>query len=129
MNNIIPLLNVQEVERSLGFWRDILGFEVLASADDDGRPWWARIRKGQVDLMLNGKGDDPAPRLSRPRFRDVVLYIALDDVHAFVRGMREKGISIEDPETQEYGVDETYLVDPDGYELAFTSPTDLSARR
>jgi catechol 2,3-dioxygenase-like lactoylglutathione lyase family enzyme len=24
-----PLLNVSDVERSLAFWRDILGFEVL----------------------------------------------------------------------------------------------------
>jgi catechol 2,3-dioxygenase-like lactoylglutathione lyase family enzyme len=129
LNSLIPLLNVQDIDRSLGFWRDVLGFEVVASFAEDGRLAWARIARGAVQLMLNRRGTDPGPRLARTPYHDAVLYFAVDDVHALVRQLRTSGVQVDDPESQEYGLDEISLRDPDGYELAFTSPTDLSARR
>ncbi|HEX2560655.1 VOC family protein [Phenylobacterium sp.] len=58
-----------------------------------------------------------------------MLCFAVDDVHALVRELRAKGLQVEDPEAQEYGLDEIVLRDPDGYDLALSSPSDLSARR
>jgi catechol 2,3-dioxygenase-like lactoylglutathione lyase family enzyme len=128
MNTLTPLLNVDDVSRSLAFWRDALGFEVVSSYEWEGRLAWARLRLGRVELMLNGRGGDPGHRLGRAPYTDAVLCFGLDDVHAFVRSLRAKGVQAEDPEAQEYGVDEVVLRDPDGYDLAFSSPTDLAAR-
>lgn len=128
MNAIIPLLNVQDVARSLAFWRDGLGFEVLQTYEWEGRLAWAQLGKGQVRLMLNGRGGDPGHRLARERYTDAVLCIAVDDVHALVRELRARGLEVEDPEAQDYGLDEVVLRDPDGYDLALSSPTDLARR-
>ncbi|HEX2560656.1 VOC family protein [Phenylobacterium sp.] len=56
MNRVTPLLNVQDVARSLAFWRDLLGFEVVSTFDWEGRLAWARLKHGEVQLMLNGRG-------------------------------------------------------------------------
>jgi catechol 2,3-dioxygenase-like lactoylglutathione lyase family enzyme len=129
MNTITPLLNVQDVSRSLAFWRDVLGFEVVSTWDSEGRMAWARLRNGAISVMLNGRGGAPAHRTARERYTDAVLYFGVDDVHALVRDLRSKGVEVEDPESQEYGLDEVVIRDPDGYDLAFTSPTDVAARR
>jgi catechol 2,3-dioxygenase-like lactoylglutathione lyase family enzyme len=66
MLDCTPLLNVANVERSLAFWRDGLGFEVIANWDHEGRPAFARLRSGGAELMLNRPSDverpGPAPR-------------------------------------------------------------------
>lgn len=129
MWSLTPLLNVQDVARSLTFWRDLLGFELVGSYDWQGRLAWVQLKKGQVQIMLNGRGGDPGHRLAQARYTDAVLCFGVEDVYALVRELRAKGLQVEDPEAQEYGLDEIILRDPDGYDLAFSSPSDLSARR
>ncbi|HEX4196067.1 MAG TPA: glyoxalase superfamily protein [Caulobacteraceae bacterium] len=116
------LLNVADIETSLGFWRDLIGFEVVDRFDHEGAPVFASVRSGDVQLMLNARGGDPAPRLARPRYTEAVIYLGVESVHDLVRELRGKGCEAPDPEPQDYGVDEITLRDPDGYEIAFTSP-------
>jgi catechol 2,3-dioxygenase len=116
------LLNVADIDTSLGFWRDLIGFEVVDRFDDEGQTVFASLRSGDVLLMLNARGGDPEPRRARPRYTEAVIYLGVESVHDLVRAMRAKGLDAPDPEPQEYGLDEFTLRDPDGYEIAFTSP-------
>lgn len=118
-----PLLNVADIETSLGFWRDLIGFEVTTRYEQDGRLAFASLCSGEVELMLNARGGDPAPRLARPHYTEVVIYFGVESVHDLVRDLRAKGLASPDPETEPYGLDEITLRDPDGYEIALTSPT------
>jgi glyoxylase I family protein len=123
-----PLLNVADIEASLAFWRDLIGFEVATRFEAEGRLMFANLRSGEVELMLNGRGGDPEPRRQRPHYTEAVLYLGVPSVHDLVRGLRAKGFDAPEPEAQEYGLDEVTLRDPDGYEIAFTSPIDFGAR-
>lgn len=116
------LLNVADIDASLGFWRDLIGFEVVDRFDYEGAPVFASLRSGDVQLMLNARGGDPAPRRARPHYTEAVIYLGVESVHGLVRALRAKGLEAPDPEAQEYGLDEITLRDPDGYEIAFTSP-------
>jgi uncharacterized glyoxalase superfamily protein PhnB len=118
-----PLLNVADIETSLGFWRDLIGFEVTTRFEHEGRLAFANLRSGDVELMLNARGGDPGPRRTRPHYTEAVIYLGVDSVHDLVRDLRAKGCDAPDPETEQYGLDEIVLRDPDGYEIAFTSPT------
>ncbi len=124
-----PLLNVSDCERSLAFYRDVLGFEVASTWDEDGRIAWAELASGPVKLMLNGRGGDPGHRFARPLYRDVVICLGVESVHALCAQLRSHGLEAPEPEAQEYGLDEIVIRDPDGYDLALSSPTDLSRRR
>ena len=124
-----PLLNVADVEASLGFWRDLIGFTVTYRYEPDGRLVYASLQAGEVRLMLNGRGGDPAARRARPHYTEAVLSFAVPSVHALVRDLRAKGFDAPDPVAESYGLDEIVIRDPDGYELAFTSPiAELPAR-
>ena len=118
-----PLLNVADIEMSLTFWRDLIGFEEVNRFDHKGELVFASLRSGEVELMLNARGGDPAPRRARPHYTEAVIYLGVESVHDLVRDLRAKGCDAPDPETEQYGLDEIVLRDPDGYEIAFTSPT------
>ncbi len=117
-----PLLNVADVEASLGFWRDLIGFEVTYRHETDGRLMHASLQSGEVRLMLNGRGGDPAARRARAHYTEAVIYLAVPSVHELVAELRDKGFDAPEPEAETYGLDEICIRDPDGYEIAFTSP-------
>jgi len=128
MQTCRPLLNVADIETSLRFWRDLMGFEEITRFEFEGRLAFANLRSGEVELMLNARGGDPQARRARPHYTEAVLYFGVVSVHDLVRDLRAKGCESPDPEAQEYGVDEIVLRDPDGYEIAFTSPIDFAGR-
>ena len=53
MNSMTPLLNVEDASRSLGFYRDNLGFRVDEDFEHEGKLVWARISLGPIALMIN----------------------------------------------------------------------------
>jgi uncharacterized glyoxalase superfamily protein PhnB len=127
VETVKPLLNVADIEVSLAFWRDLIGFEVTTRFEYEGRLAFANLRSGDVELMLNARGGDPAPRQARPHYTEAVIYLGVPSVHALVANLRGKGFAAPEPERQVYGLDEVVVRDPDGYEIAFTSPVPAGA--
>jgi uncharacterized glyoxalase superfamily protein PhnB len=118
-----PLLNVEDIEASLRFWRDLVGFEVTYRYEPDGKLMFASLQGGEVKLMLNRRGGDPSFRRARPHYTEAVFSFAVDSVQALVADLRAKGFDAPDPVAEFYGLDEIVVRDPDGYEVAFNSPT------
>jgi uncharacterized glyoxalase superfamily protein PhnB len=119
---ITPLLNVEDVERSASFYRDVLGLEIVNSWKDDGRTRWARLARDGLSLMLNEHGEDSSARRVRPGHRDVVLYVMVDSADSLHQKLVASGHSPGDVHEESYGVRQFACRDPDGYELAITSP-------
>lgn len=119
----VPLLNVLDGKRSIDFYCDSLGFEVVAEAKDDDGMHWATVRNGSDRIMINQRGEAASDdRASSRSFRGAVLYFEVESVHDLHLDLKARGLPVSEPEAMPYGVDECYLRDPDGYELAFTSP-------
>jgi len=123
-----PLLNVVDCAKSVVFYRDVLGFSVVDTFEADGRVAWALLKAGAAELMLNQNGRADVESTSRAPFSNMVLYFQVASVHTLCGELVRSGAAPSEPEAQAYGVDEIYLRDPDGYELAFTSPSDLARR-
>ena len=120
---MIPLLNVEDPDRSIAFYTEALSFERMQDATAGGRTVWAMLQNGAARLMINRPdGADSAARRTRASYRDVVLYLyvaSARDVHA---ELTRRGIAAGAVETQPYGMEEFTLRDPDGYEIAIGSP-------
>jgi glyoxylase I family protein len=119
-----PLLNVSDMEASLGFWRDMLGFEVAYAWEHEGQVAFATLRNGNAELMLNRPGEIARPgpgTADRPSYSDAGLSFRVADAHAVHRSLAAKGWSAQGPTREMYG-DELLARDPDGYQLAFVSP-------
>lgn len=124
MEALTPLLNVEDVSRSLAFYTGQLGFRVERDSRAGDRIVWARIARGAIALMINAS-EERAKRGRRSvaaTYDDVVLYFTVDDAPELHRRLRAQGCEPGPLEAQDYGLHEFTLRDPDGYELAFGSP-------
>jgi catechol 2,3-dioxygenase-like lactoylglutathione lyase family enzyme len=122
------LINVSDVERSLPFYRDLIGMKLDATwADEEGRTRWAKlIASGGSSLMLNQpSGCSLADRESRPAYRDAVVYLTVestDELDAVHHRLCESGAEPGECHDEMYGQREFLVRDPDGYEIALAAP-------
>jgi uncharacterized glyoxalase superfamily protein PhnB len=130
--SLVPLLNVQDVARSLEFYTSVLGFTVLSKLETDGRLTWARVGSGAVELMLNTsevagtEKNASSRRVDAGTFSDVVLYFEVPDVDALHAKLKLQGVLVSPPFDTHYGAREMHARDFDGYQLAFTSPLEAA---
>jgi uncharacterized glyoxalase superfamily protein PhnB len=120
----VPLLQVFDMQTSLKFYCDVLGFQIVDKTDHD---WWAMIKLGDAVLMLNTAYEDgerpPVPEPARVRgHQDVSLYFEFSDLDALHSHLRAQGYDVRPPANTSYGLRQLNIKDPDGYELCFTAP-------
>jgi catechol 2,3-dioxygenase-like lactoylglutathione lyase family enzyme len=125
IEGLCPLLQVFDMPASLAFYRDVLGFEVVAQAPGESDACdWAWLRQGSAELMLNTRYEaDDRPAVPDPArvaaHDDTSLYIGCPDVDGAFRHLRSMGIEVEAPVVAPYGMKQLYLKDPDGYTICF----------
>lgn len=128
IHGITPLLQVFDMPVAVGFYRDVLGFELVQAspklsekADDVN---WAMLQLNGATLMLN-TAYEPGHRPAAPDPRriaaheDAALYFGCRNVDKAYRELRAMGIGVKKPAVAPYGMKQLYLKDPDGYELCF----------
>ncbi|MGH0035689.1 MAG: VOC family protein [Myxococcota bacterium] len=123
MSELVPLLNVENVKRSIDFYRAVLGAEVENQWESDGKVRWARVSFDGGRLMLNTPGQAVrSDRADGPEFADIVLYVMCDDAPERRERLLAAGMDVGELRAEEYGNDEFAVRDPDGYALRFSSP-------
>src|SRR5262249_26074519 len=118
------LLQVFSMPRALAFYRDTLGFEVMADSGSGDQSSWVWIRLGEADLMLNDQyepgHEPPAPPAERVEWhQDTWLYFQCTDPDAAYKFLRSKGLEIDPPKVAWYGMKQLTFRDPDNYQLCF----------
>jgi catechol 2,3-dioxygenase len=107
-------LKVADLDRSLGFWRDVLGFDLQQRMGDQA----AFVSAGNYHhhLGLNtweSKGGSPPPRGSTGLYHVAIRYPDRRSLADALRRVLEAGIPLEG--ASDHGVSEAiYLRDPDG---------------
>lgn len=116
-----PILSTPDVERSLGFYRDLLGGEVYFRYPDEGPPGYVGVEVGTMRL---GIGLDPgaATGTAGQRF---ALWFYVADCDAAVEAVRSGGVTVTaEPEDQPWGERMARVVDPDGNEVILATAAD-----
>ena len=117
-------LKVGNIERSLGFYRDILGFEVTQWYGEDAVFLSAGGYHHHIGLNTwAGRNVQPAPRNTAGLFHLAILYPGRRDLAQALRWLLEAEYPIDG--ASDHGVSEAiYLRDPDGngVELAADRP-------
>ncbi len=107
-------LNVTDVDRSVGFYRDIVGLRTLPRPDFPFGGAWLDAGGGrQIHLI---ESDVPA---------DLGQHVAflVDDLDAAIEVLRSAGLDV--PDAKPVGdtmIRQTFLHDPDGNRLELTQP-------
>jgi uncharacterized glyoxalase superfamily protein PhnB len=114
------------MRRSVAWYCNMLGFEVLQTHEPDGHLHWAMLKLGDAVLMLNAKYEDDEQAASRPEHveghGDLTLYFDCTNVDEAYELLRTNGCDVDAPVTRFYGMKQVTVADPDGYELCFQQP-------
>jgi len=126
IKGLAPLIQVFDMPASVHFYRDLLGFELVASSPGFG---WALLRLNGVELMLNTAYEDdhrpPAPEPARvDAHGDTALYFGCPDVDLAYRQLRGLGLDVKEPANTNYGMRQLHVKDPDGFGLCLQWPVD-----
>lgn len=114
-----PILAVRDVEASLRWYRDTMGFaDVFTMRTPSGAPLLSHVRWCRYgDLLLRPVGDGPVGAAG------VTLNFATvsaDDIAAL--GMRNGAALVDGPTDRPWNARDVTFADPDGYRLTFTAP-------
>ena len=115
---LTPNLLVANVERSLAFYVDVLGFTRGMSVPDESPLVFASVTSGEVEIFLNdaAAGIKEYPMFAdRPLGATGTLYLEVDGVDALHDRLKDAVKIVMPIVTQFYGVREFAFEDPDGY--------------
>ena len=124
-NKLVPEISVTDIEESLRFYTEILGFKVEYSRPGD-RFAFLSLQGSQLMVEeINHNWD--TGELERPYGRGVNLQIEVECVEELLRSLEEHGYQLFRPLKESryrgdgvvYGQKEFLVQDPDGYLLRF----------
>lgn len=120
---LVPELACADVDTSIGFYRDILGFTVRFA-----RPGFAYVELGQAQIMLEAEAQSwMVAEMTPPYGRGINLQIEAASVDALHKRLVTAGVRLFRPPADtwyrdgdiEHGQRELLVQDPDGYLLRF----------
>jgi uncharacterized glyoxalase superfamily protein PhnB len=121
-SSLTPNLIVADVERSIAFYRDVLGFTVQTTVPDASPYVFAILRSGSVEVFLNSPGPafEEYPVLKdRPLGGTLTLFIHITGIQAAYESLKTRVNVVMPLEKKWYGPTEFACTDPDGYVITF----------
>jgi lactoylglutathione lyase len=105
-----PIISTPDLDRTLSFYRDVLGGSVIYSFPPDGPPAFVAMDLGSSQL---GLAHDRSVDLTATQ--RTALWLYTDDCDALVEAVRHAGGSVvEEPMDQPWGERVGHVLDPDG---------------
>lgn len=122
---ITPILLVEEIEPSLKFWVDQLGFAKTVEVPEGDKLGFVILEKSGTEVMLQSRASvmkDAGPAADAMLALGAALYIEVDDFADALE--RVKGAEVLVPErTTFYGMREIFVREPGRHILGFASPS------
>jgi lactoylglutathione lyase len=116
-----PSFTVSDVEKSLAFYRDVLGFTPKERWEEEGALRGVEMVAGKVSFWLGQ--DDWKKGRDRVKGQGFRMYCETSqDVDGIAQRMRDAGLTLlEEPKDEPWGGRAFAVVDPDGFAITFAS--------
>jgi len=110
------MIYAKDVERALGFYRDLLGFKLIEDFRYEGKSVYARLRAPGGDCTIALHQAEQNASLASDGVR---LYFEVRDLDNFCRKLQQENFYITQlPRMMPWGWRHAYLNDPDGHEIS-----------
>jgi uncharacterized glyoxalase superfamily protein PhnB len=115
--SVSPSFTVNDIERSLAWYRDVLGCTVQDRWERDGKLTGAIIKAGRVELYL-GQDDWKLGR-DRKKGEGFRIYCStVQDIDKVAAGIKARGGTLlHEPQTEPWGERDFAVADPDGFKI------------
>ena len=125
LKKLTPNLMVEDVERTLAFYRDVMGFGVMMTLPESAPFDFAIVQRDGLELMFQSRTSlsENVPALAgSPIGASQTFYIEVSGIRDLYEQLREKVEIVVDFHTTFYGTSEFYFRDLNGYILSFSEP-------
>jgi uncharacterized glyoxalase superfamily protein PhnB len=118
-----PAFTVNDLEKSLAWYRDVVGFAVEERWERDGKLAGVGLKAGDVFFMLGQ--DDWKKGRDRKKGEGVRIYFSTtQDVDALAKKIKAGGCTLDyEPQDQPWGSRDFALTDPDGFKITIGADT------
>jgi uncharacterized glyoxalase superfamily protein PhnB len=122
LSSVSPSFTVNDLDRSLAWYRDVLGFGIEEKWENEGKVVGVSLKAGDVSLMIGQ--DDWKKGRDRKKGEGFRIYCetrkSVDDL---AKRIEAKGGRLDQGPTDEpWGVRDISLTDPDGFKITIASP-------
>jgi lactoylglutathione lyase len=121
--SVMPNLYTADMERAVGFYRDVLGGTQTFRTPAEGIPEHVELRIGEVIIALSSRDAVPRQGLPAPAAGNPMeLVVGCDSTDEAVTALRAAGTPIlVEPYSHPSGHRRAYVADPDGNWIALAS--------
>jgi len=123
MTDASPSFTVNDLERSMAWYRDVLGFAIDERWERDGKLMGVSIQAGGVTFMIGQ--DDWQKGRDRRKGEGFRIYCGTkQDVDALAAAIKARGGMLDtEPTDQPWGSRDFSLTDPDGFKITIGKET------
>ena len=111
----MPVIPSFDLEKSLRFWVEGLGFTADRKMEQEGRLVGCMVHNEELYFWLNQRAGSPKPE----GHEGIRLYWTPADIVAAREHLKQMGFDVSEIEDRYYGQTEFYLTDVDGYSHCF----------
>lgn len=125
LNNIIPMLATGNMDETIAFYCDVLGFEVRDKFESGGQTWWSELVRDGHALMFTQHAVDVTASGADKGFAQTTINLYLNEgVEDFHARLKDNGHDVSEMHVAFYGIKQFDLRDPTGYVIVVGQPTD-----
>ncbi len=123
MRSVGPAFTVDDIDKSLAFYSDVLRFTVKERWEEDGKLLGVELVAGSVLFMLSQ--DDWKKGRDRTKGEGFRLYCTTaQDVDRLAAQIEARGVKLlQEPRNQPWGARDFAVADPDGFKITLSSET------
>ncbi len=129
VNSIVLEYVVNNLEESIEFYKDILGFELLMWEKEEEEMYWAKLKKGSFELSLKQRA-----RINEelPFMKEVVtggtitMVLQVDNVLEAYEKVSQQCQLLNYPHLTPCGATDFSMKDPNGYFITIEQPAENS---
>src|SRR6266496_750902 len=120
LGSATPSFTVDDLEQSIAWYSDVLGFVVKDRWEHEGKLMGVELRAGRVTFMLGE--DDWRKGRDRKKGEGFRLYCeTTEDVDRLAEQIKARGGTVtEEPRDEPWGVRDFSLEDPDGFKITIS---------
>lgn len=122
LKKLTPNFMVEDVRKTLDFYRDVLGFETVTTVDDGDEIGFAIVQRDDVEMMFQSRASlsENVPALTGSAIgASQTLLIEVSGIEQLYEQVRGKVEIVVDMHKTFYGTQEFYFRDVNGYILSF----------
>lgn len=122
LKSLSPNIMTDDVNKSVDFYTDILGYELVMSVPEEGVFNWAMLMHGDMSIMFQKKENllEEYPQLSQKSVGGALtFFIEVDNIDDIYKKLKNKVDVIKEPSITFYGMKEFAIKDCNGHILTF----------